>query len=168
MVTRRGGNRISLGGRFYFVDSKFQATNEDFVAETKKTEPLFLGINKINNTKDYGFNLGLPVIKDRVWFWMSYGIQDIKTSTVYGTADDTLLENYVGKLNCRSSPEPVPRPSPISGAEEVGPVDKRRKPEGCTSQGRYHFGSHPQAAGRAYVRDNLFHLLKYAYPKDSA
>ena len=42
MVTRRGGNNISLGGRFYFIDEKFQAKNEDKVAEIQKTEKYFL------------------------------------------------------------------------------------------------------------------------------
>jgi len=84
MVTRRGGNRVSLGGRFYLVDgTKFQAKNEQFVEDTQATEPSFLGLNLITENKDYGFNLGFPIVRDKAWFWGSWGVQDIKTTTVY-------------------------------------------------------------------------------------
>jgi len=35
MITRRGGNRVSLGGRFYMIDEKFQAKNADYVADVQ-------------------------------------------------------------------------------------------------------------------------------------
>ncbi|MDH5468539.1 MAG: carboxypeptidase-like regulatory domain-containing protein, partial [Candidatus Aminicenantes bacterium] len=49
MVTRRGGNKVTLGGRFYMVDEKFQAKNADYVAGVQLDEPDFLGVNLIRN-----------------------------------------------------------------------------------------------------------------------
>ena len=87
-------------GRFYLVDGeKFQAKNEQFVEDTQAVEPTFRGLNYINENKDYGFNLGFPIIRDKAWFWGSWGVQDIKTTTVYQRSDDTLLQNVAAKLN---------------------------------------------------------------------
>ena len=105
MITHRGGNRVSLGGRFLMIDEKFQAKNEDYVAEVQETEPTFLGLNLIRNNKDYGFNLGGPLVTDKAWLWGSFGVMDIKTTTVYQRPDDTLLVNYAAKLNVQIIPE---------------------------------------------------------------
>ena len=74
MVTRRGGNRVSLGGRFYMVDDRFQPNTDEAVEEIRAQEAVFpgqyfAGVNRIRNNKDYGFNIGLPLVKDKAWFW---------------------------------------------------------------------------------------------------
>ena len=53
--------------------------------------------------KDYGFDLGGPIIKDKLWFYGSYGKQDIKLLRLTNTPDDTLLPSYNGKLNWQAS-----------------------------------------------------------------
>lgn len=165
MVTRRGGNKASFGGRFYAVDEKFQATHGDKVAEFKKTERFFEGINRIKNNKDYGFNIGLPLRKDKAWFWGSTGVQDIKTSTVYGTRDDTLLENYAAKLNL----QPIPQNRMevfvhVGGKKKYGRSASAENPDGLFQQGRYHFGSPIiKFQDEHMFGDDLFMSLKYAY-----
>jgi hypothetical protein len=95
MVTRRGGNKVTFGGRFYLTDSAFQASNL-----TPALRALGLtGTNKINQIKDYGFNLGGPVVKDRAWLWGSYGVQDINAVNAFGTLQKPLLTNYNFKVN---------------------------------------------------------------------
>ena len=143
MVTRRGGNRVSLGGRFYLVDgTKFQAKNEDFVAEIQETEPTFLGLNLIRENKDYGFNLGFPIVRDKAWFWGSWGVQDIKTTTVYQRSDDTLMQNAAMKLNLQIIPE-----NRFEAFMHIGRKNKYGRsssawlPGGYFQGGRYHFGS---------------------------
>jgi hypothetical protein len=143
MVTRRGGNRVSLGGRFYLVDGeKFQAKNEKFVEDTQAVEPTFLGLNYINENKDYGFNLGFPIVRDKAWFWGSWGVQDIKTTTVYQRSDDTLLQNVAAKLNLQIIPE-----NRFEAFMHVGRKNKYGRsssaalPGGYFQGGRYHFGS---------------------------
>ncbi len=165
MVTRRGGNKITLGGRFYMVDSKFQAKNEEYVEKTKLEEEYFKGVNLINNNKDYGFNMGGPLIRDRAWLWGSYGVQDIKTTTVFGTRDDTLLQNYAFKLNVQIVPENRFEAFLHSGGKNKwGRSTSTRNPEGEFQAGRYHFGSPILKFQDEHMfGDNMFISLKYAF-----
>ena len=165
MVTRRGGNKVTLGGRFYMVDSKFQAKNEDYVLEVQDTEPTFLGVNLIRNNKDYGFNLGGPLVKDKAWLWGSYGVQDIKTTTVYAEPDDTLLVNYAAKLNVQIIPENRFEAFMHSGAKNKwGRSSSAELPGGYYQGGRYHFGSPILKFQDEHMfGDNLFVSLKYAF-----
>jgi hypothetical protein len=161
MVTRRGGNRLTFGGRFYFIDEKFQADN----FKPEFAEQGALGVNKIRNNKDYGFNIGLPLIRDKAWFWASYGVSDIKTTTVYDKPDDTLLQNYVGKLNIQIVPQNrFEAFAHIGGKIKYGRSSSASNPEGLYQQGRYHFGSPiTKLQDEHMFGDNLFISLKYAF-----
>jgi len=165
MVTRRGGNKVTLGGRFYMVDEKFQAKNADYVAEVQLEEPDFLGVNLIRNNKDYGFNLGGPLVKDKAWLWGSYGVQDIKTTTVYQEPDDTLLVNYAAKLNVQIIPENrFEAFMHVGGKNKWGRSSSASNPEGLYQGGRYHFGSPILKFQDEHMfGDNLFVSLKYAF-----
>ncbi len=165
MVTRRGGNKVTLGGRFYMVDEKFQAKNEDYVAEVQLEEPGFLGVNLIRNNKDYGFNLGGPLVKDKAWLWGSYGVQDIKTTTVYQEPDDTLLVNYAAKLNVQIIPENrFEAFMHVGGKNKWGRSSSAANPAGLYQGGRYHFGSPILKFQDEHMfGDNLFVSLKYAF-----
>jgi hypothetical protein len=100
MVTRRGGNKLSLGGRFYWTNSKWQAK----ISDTALADLNLTGYNRANDIKDFGFNAGGPIVKDKAWWWLSYGIQQVKTYNTVNTADDTYLNNYGGKLNFQIIP----------------------------------------------------------------
>ena len=165
LVTRRGGNRVTLGGRFYMIDEKFQAKNEDYIAEVQIDEPDFMGVNLIRNNKDYGFNLGGPLVKDKVWMWGSYGIQDIKTTTVYQEPDDTLLVNYAAKLNVQIVPENrFEAFLHVGGKNKWGRSSSATFPGGYYQGGRYHFGSPILKFQDEHMfGDNLFMSLKYAF-----
>ena len=165
MVTRRGGNRVTLGGRFYMTDEKFQAKNLDYIAEVQVEEPNFRGLNLVRNNKDYGFNLGGPIVKDKAWLWGSYGVQDIKTTTVYQRGDDTLLQNYAAKLNVQIIPENRFEAFLHSGAKNKwGRSSSSALPGGYYQGGRYHFGSPILKFQDEHMfGDNLFMSLKYAF-----
>jgi hypothetical protein len=165
MITHRGGNRVSLGGRFYMIDSKFQATNEDYVAEVQVDEPTFLGLNLIRNNKDFGFNLGGPIVQDKAWLWGSYGVQDIKTTTVYQRPDDTLLVNYAAKLNVQIIPENrFEAFMHVGGKNKWGRSSSSALPGGYYQGGRYHFGSPIfKFQDEHMFGDNLFVSLKYGF-----
>jgi hypothetical protein len=100
MVTRRGGNKVSLGGRFYWTNAKFQST----ISDAKLAELNLIGYNRANDIKDFGFNAGGPIVKDKAWWWISYGINQVKTYNAVNVADDTYLNNYNGKLNFQLIP----------------------------------------------------------------
>jgi hypothetical protein len=99
-VTKRGGNRWRASGRFYFTDGALQADPlYDHDADDWKPGvdpddyyPGYIG-NAINNIKDYGLEIGGPVVRDRLYVWGSYGMQDIRL-LIAATEDNTQLENY--------------------------------------------------------------------------
>jgi len=93
-VTKRGSNDFSGGARFYLTDDEFQADN--IPADVEEAD---LSGNTINQIQDYGLNFGGPIIKDKAWFWASYGVQDISLIDMIGERDETLLKTFNGKLN---------------------------------------------------------------------
>jgi len=138
MVTRRGGNRMSLAGRFYLTDNYFQANNltQDLIDKGVQN------INKIQQIKDFGFNAGGPIIKDKLWWWGSYGVQNIFVWTITGNQDKTDLANYNFKLNAQVLPNNRFEFLITSGAKEkFGRNSSFAKPEGDYQQGKYHWGS---------------------------
>ena len=64
-----------------------------------------VGTSRVNVIRDYGFNLGGPIIKNKIWFYGSYGVQDIRTVTIYNLPSDTTLETLLGKVNLQLIPE---------------------------------------------------------------
>jgi len=161
LVTRRGTNRISLGGRFYLTDEKFQ--NKLSADEIKKYG--VLGYNRIIEIKDFGFNVGGPLIKDRFWWWGSYGVQEIKTTMITGTRDDTYLNNLSFKINFQ--------PFVGNRAEFFVHAGKKEKfgrsastdfPAGWYQRGKYHFGSPIfKLQDEHMFGNNLFLSVKYGF-----
>ncbi len=93
-VTKRGGNKIHGGFRFYGTSDRFQYRNiPHHLAD--------LGYkgNQINHIWDYGFNAGGPIVKDHIFVWGSYGKQDISMMAITGAHDDTDLKNYNFKVD---------------------------------------------------------------------
>src|SRR4029079_14679251 len=64
------------------------------------------GSDKADHTdqiKDMSFDLGGPIVKDKLWFYGSYGQNDIRVRRLNQTADKTLLTNYSAKLNWQAA-----------------------------------------------------------------
>ena len=171
MVTRRGGNRLSLAGRFYLTHNYFQGTNITPELQARGV----LDTNKIVNIKDYGFNVGGPLIKDKVWFWGSYGVQDIDFLTLpsrtgIGTYtppihDRNYLDNYNFKLNAQVLPNNRFEALITAGAKEkFGRDSSPATPEGNHQQGKYPFGSPIVKLQDEHVFGNNFWLsAKYSF-----
>src|SRR5262249_4492907 len=47
--------------------------------------------------------LGGPIVKDKLWFWASYGRQDIRLVRTNQTADKTVLKDISAKVNWQAS-----------------------------------------------------------------
>jgi hypothetical protein len=73
LVTKSGTDRFKGSGRFFVTDEKFQSNN---VTDTMRQNGVNTG-NPIQNIKDYGFEVGGPLVKGRAWLWGSYGKQNI-------------------------------------------------------------------------------------------
>ena len=159
LVTRRGGNNVNIGGRVYMTDKKFQADN---LTPEIKAEGV-TRTSDINSIKDYGVNVGGPVWKDHIWLWGSYGVQDIKTTNLYGNADNTLLSNYVAKLNLQVVPENrFEAFIHVGGKEKFGRDASYTYPLGNYQGAKYYFGTPIiKVQDEHMFGDNLMVSLRY-------
>lgn len=165
MVTKRGGNKVTLGGRFYLTDKNFQANN---MTQALKDQGV-AGINQIRRNRDFGFNVGLPLIKDKAWFWGSYGESFIQTTTIYGNNDDTTLTNLTAKLNLQIIPQNRLEVM-VSGAEKYkyGGGQSSSNPAGIIQLAPYRFGVPlVKFQDEHTFGDNFFISLKYAWMDNS-
>ena len=107
LVTKRGSNTPRGSARFLLTDSDEQFSIFDqgsvdisgdlLPAQDPATNPG----NTINEVVDFGFEAGGPIKKDILWFWGSYGRNDIKNFNNLGQSDNTLLENSAIKFNAQ-------------------------------------------------------------------
>lgn len=109
LVTKRGTNSFHGGGRFFFTHDDLQSGN---VPSALAGDPRLENADgtfrdkadHIQQIGDYGFDLGGPIIKDKLWFYGSWGKQDIRLVRLAGTADKTLLTSYNVKINWQATP----------------------------------------------------------------
>ena len=118
LVTKRGTNTFHGGARYMSTDEQFSSSNitPELLAEinrggtANRLQPSFGycqpgggaardKADHISNIKDFGFDIGGPIVKDKLWFYATYGKQDIKLCRLNGTEDATLLPSYNAKLN---------------------------------------------------------------------
>ncbi len=74
LVTKSGSDKFKGSGRYYVTDKKFQSVN---VTDALRASGASSG-GPIDNIKDYGLEMGGPIVKGKAWIWGSYGKQDIK------------------------------------------------------------------------------------------
>ena len=77
-MTKSGTDRFKGNARFLVTDEKFQGDN---ITDELRAQGAGSGA-PIQNIKDYGFDVGGPIAKGKVWYWGSYGTQDIKVGVV--------------------------------------------------------------------------------------
>ena len=74
-----------------------QSNNMDPTLATNLGSPNGKG-NRTQQYADYGFEVGGPIIKDRLWGWGSMGKTDVRIVTIRQTPDRTILKNRGFKL----------------------------------------------------------------------
>ena len=95
-ITKRGGNAFT--GMLYVDASKKQWQSENIPQSLKDYRPNYTGAG-IKKLYLYGANFGGPIVKDRLWFYGSYGIQDLGTYGITGVDDNTWLESGYFRLD---------------------------------------------------------------------
>ncbi len=108
LVTKRGTNRFRGGARYFFTHDDLQSSNlPDALASDPRLEngdgSFRDKADHIQQIGDYGFDLGGPIFKDKLWFYGSWGKQDVRLVRLNGTADKTLLTSYNVKLNWQAT-----------------------------------------------------------------
>jgi hypothetical protein len=100
LVTKRGTNDFKGTGRYFYTPGSMQA------AAGVPTEASFYldKTNRINFVRDYGGEIGGPILRDRIWFWAARGDQKISVQAAQspgqiGAFDNIVLRNKNLKLN---------------------------------------------------------------------
>jgi len=146
-VTKRGGSNWRGSARLYVTDGDLQGhtvadpETGELAGEYTEDElvPGYVG-NSIDNIKDWGAELGGPLVRDRVFGWGAYGRQDIRT-LVNATPDNTRLTNWHGKANAHFGDDTVANFTFISsrktkqgvGASAFRPLETTQDQDGLTS-----------------------------------
>ena len=103
LVTKRGTNAFHGGVSGFYASEKLEASN---LPSELEGDPRLQGSDKADHAEqiaEYGAELGGPILKDRLWFWGSYGKQDLRIQRLSQTRDKTLLKDYNAKLNWQVS-----------------------------------------------------------------
>ncbi len=113
MVTKRGTNEWRGSGRYYDTDQSRQSDTSFSNSELGKAGPWrsgsaattpqapFKAGNRIVSVKDYGAEVGGPIVKDRLWIWGSYGRTKVDLLTVSDVSDFTDLKTKNAKINAQ-------------------------------------------------------------------
>ena len=183
-VTKRGTNALHGTIRGYYTADDLESSNVP--DELANPDPKFLaaGIkpttpdtaNHIDSITDYGADLGGPIVKDKLWFWGSYGKQDIRLIRSSGALlDRTLLKDFNVKLNWQASSRDMLSVMWFRGAKQkFGRAGAAIGCSGCveaTSATWNQDDNYPEGAppGLWKIEDshvfgpNLFVTAKYAY-----
>ncbi len=110
LVTKRGTNRFHGGARGFLTHDDLQSSN---LPDALKSDPRLENpdgsfrdkADHIQQISDYGLDLGGPILKDKLWFYGSWGRQDIRLVRLTGTPDKTKLTSYNVKLNWQATPK---------------------------------------------------------------
>jgi hypothetical protein len=103
-VTRRGTNKFK--GTVYVADNNHKMESSNLPSELTKDSRLALPgggfadkANHSDNILNRGFDIGGPIVKDKLWFWASWGRQNIDIIRLTQTSDKTVLTNTNAKIN---------------------------------------------------------------------
>lgn len=97
-VTKRGTNSFRGTLRGYFTHDDLESCNVPGERAAAGVTCATADHNK--QIADYGADIGGPLLKDKLWFWFSWGKQDIRLNRSAGNLiDKTLLIDYNAKLN---------------------------------------------------------------------
>jgi hypothetical protein len=91
-VLKSGSNTPHGSTRIYYEDEDMQANNLPDDLKAALGGVTGKG-NRINKYTDYGFELGGPVWKDKLWAWGALGKTDVTLLTLSNTPDQTILKN---------------------------------------------------------------------------
>ncbi|HJR60000.1 MAG TPA: TonB-dependent receptor [Vicinamibacterales bacterium] len=102
-VLKSGSNTPHGSSRIYFENESMQSNN--LPADLQSTLGGTTGKgNRIDEYQDYGFELGGPLYRDRLWAWGAFGKTDVTLLTLANTPDQTQLENYSFKATGQATP----------------------------------------------------------------
>ncbi len=99
IVTKRAGNRWEGNASYFYAGDSLQGDNtpDELAAIGAKS-------NRLDEVKDWGFDVGGPIIKDKFFAWGAYRKNEIGLITTANTFDFTELEDFNFKANANWTP----------------------------------------------------------------
>jgi hypothetical protein len=98
MVLRKGSNTPHFNTRFYFENQKLQAVNISPALAEALGDTTGKG-NRTDRYEDYGFDLGGPVFRDRLFIWGTMARTTINLLALTGDLDQTSFKNRAVKVD---------------------------------------------------------------------
>jgi hypothetical protein len=102
MITKRGTNEWKASGRFFYAPNQLQSN----ISSSEIAAIPNFQTNQTRFIREYGAEIGGPIVKDRAWLWAGASRQDINLDQTgqtdfYGNplVSLTTLENWNAKLN---------------------------------------------------------------------
>jgi hypothetical protein len=105
VVTKRGTNEIRGSARYLYVSDRTQSNNtpQEAIDEGFQT-------NQTRFIREYGAEVGFPIIKDKLWIWGAGSRQDVSQLGVglnpegQPVAADVELQPWAAKINAQLAP----------------------------------------------------------------
>ena len=97
VVLKSGTNRYHGSVRGYFANEAMQRNNLSPTLAEAIGGKTGRG-NRMEQYRDYGFEIGGPLVRDKLWAWGALGETDIRLRTLIDTADRTTLTNRALKM----------------------------------------------------------------------
>ncbi|MCX6538274.1 MAG: TonB-dependent receptor [Acidobacteria bacterium] len=97
LILKSGSNTPHGSARIFFEDQSMQGNNMSATLATALGSPNGKG-NRIKQYLDTGFEIGFPMVKDKLWAWGSMGKTDVDNLTIKQTPDNTSLKNWATKI----------------------------------------------------------------------
>ena len=124
LVTRRGTNQFRGSARFLITDKNlflfFKESSPDVDPDDLPAGQEGIVTDQLNRIEDIGFEAGGPVLLDRLWFWGSFGQNDVSLVRTGGQPLERRVESSSLKINA----QPVSANSLVgwwNSAEKVEP-----------------------------------------------
>jgi hypothetical protein len=162
MVLRKGTNKPSGDARIYFENQSLQAVNISPELAAALGNTTGKG-NRTDKYQDYGFDLGGPLLKDRIWAWGTIAKTDINLLTLTDDSDKTVFKNYALKTDAKIN-EAIRgnftfyENNKIKNGRSAGPTRPAETSWDQTGPTKYYKGE-----GNFVVGSKMFATAKYAH-----
>jgi len=176
LVLKKGSNVAHGNTRYFYENDSLQGNNLDTAtAQALNKNPGGLSAacvasnftekcgNRTDFYKDYGVELGGPLLKDKLWAWGSIGRTNPRNLTLNGTPDETILKNYAFKADGQVNASVRGNFTFFEGdklkyGRSAGPTRPAETSWDQSGPTKYYKGE-----GAFVVGGNLFAAARYAY-----
>jgi hypothetical protein len=177
LLLKKGTNAVRGDARYFFENESLQSNNltaaeaQDIAATVSGgLSPACVASgytqhcgNRTDRYKDYGFDLGGPILKDRLWAWGAAARTTVNNIVLNGFPDSTELTNYSLKMDGQITPSLRGNFTFFDGNKEkfgrsVGPTRAPETGWNQTGPTRYYKGEGDLVVGSA-----LFLTGRFAY-----